>query len=346
MLRFAILGCGGIAEIHAKAIARLEQEGIARLVAGGEPHPERRKTFGEKWGITMTPSLDELLKLKDVDAVTVCTLGGLHGVHSAQIARAGKHVICEKPLDTRIERAQQAIDAAKKAGVVLGGIFQQRFVPTVQKVKKLIDEGYFGRIIYAHCETPWYRPQAYYDQAGWRGTWDMDGGVLSNQAPHMIDRMTWLAGDVESVVSAVCYPGYLRKIEAETLAAATVKLKGDVLATITGTTLAYEGMPQRVMVCGTEGSVAFQGDDLVYFKTAKPVNDPDLKVLPAVQDDSARAAKPLALSEENHYRNIKDFALAIKEGRKPMVDAEESIKIVKVLNMIYEAAKVGPYADK
>ncbi len=346
-LRFGIVGCGGIANIHAEALKRLEAEGLVEFTAGAEPHPDRRAQFGQKWGVAMAESLDDLLKRDDVDAVTICTLGGMHGTQAAQIARSGRHVLCEKPLDTRVERALAAIAAAKEAKVVLGGIFQQRFSANVMKVKRAIDAGFFGRIIFAHCETPWYRAQPYYDQASWRGTWDMDGGVLSNQAPHMLDRLLWLAGDMDEVISANCTPGFLRKIEAETLAVATIRLKNGALATITATTLAFEGMPPRVMVCGTEGSAALCDDELTHFKTSKPFEEAGASANAVKGELGAdRAANPLALSCEFHLANIRDFVIAIRDGRTPLVSAEESLKVVRLINAIYEKARVGPYAGK
>jgi predicted dehydrogenase len=345
-MRFGIIGCGGIANIHADALKNLEAKGLARLVAGGEIFAPAREKFARKWAIPMHDSLAGLLSRDDLDAVVVASISGLHAEQSIAIAKSGRHVLCEKPLDTRVEKAEAAIRAARENHVVLGGIFQQRFIPHLQQVKKIIDAGYFGQIVYAHCETPWYRGQAYYDQASWRGTWAMDGGVLSNQAPHMIDRMLWLAGDFEDVISATCLPGYLRKIEAETLAVATVKLKNGALATITGTTLAYEGMPQRVMVCGTEGSVSICEDEIVYFKTLRPADNPPAVARSQTVAAAAKASNPLDLASEYHLANMEDFIRAVRDGRKPAVSDEESLRVVKLLNRIYEKAGVGPYAKK
>lgn len=344
-MRFGIIGCGGIANIHADALRRLEAKGLAKLVAGGEIFAPSREKFAQKWNVPMHDSLEGLLGRDDLDAVIVATISGLHADQAIAIAKSGRHVLCEKPLDTRTEKAEAAVRTARENKVVLGGILQQRFIPNLQRVKQIIDAGYFGQIVYAHCETPWYRPQSYYDQSSWRGTWAMDGGVLSNQAPHMIDRMMWLAGEYEDVISATCCPGHLRKIEAETLAVATVKLKNGALATITGTTLAYEGMPQRVMVCGTEGSVSIVDEEVVYFKTQRPCENAPV-VAGSQGMAAAKASKPLDLASDYHMANMEDFILAVREGRKPMVSDEESLRVVRLLNRIYEKAGVGPYAKK
>ena len=237
----------------------------------------------------------------------------------------------------------EAIAAAEENKVVLGGIFQQRFAPGPLQVKRAVEEGYFGEIIFVHCETPWYRAQSYYDSGTWRGTWELDGGVLSNQSPHMIDRLLWLGGDIEEVISATC-DSRDRNIEAETLAVATIRLKNGALGTITGTTLAYDGLDQRVLICGTEGSAAFAGDNLVYFKTKQPFEA-------AQADDKTEAAAgtasdPLAISSNSHEANIRDFVLAVQEGREPLVTAHDQRKVVRALNLIYEKAGVGDYRER
>ena len=348
-LRFGIVGCGGIANFHAECLLKLKNEGLAELTAGAEMNPDTRAKFGEKWGASMVGTLDELVRRDDVDVITVCSPSGLHGDHCTQIARAKKHILCEKPLDLVLSKADAALAAVKENGVVLGGIFQQRFAAGPAKVKRAIEQGFFGDIVLAHCETPWYRSQAYYDSGKWRGTWAMDCGVLSNQSPHMIDRIIWLAGDVDEVVGAAAQAGFGRKIEAETVAAATVRLVNGAIATITATTLAYDGLPQRSFVCGTEGSAAFSGDDLVYFKTARPFEpETEKPAASAVEppDGENRAGDPFAMSGENHFANIRDFVLALHEGRPPLVGGEDYRRVTRAINLIYEKAGVGPFAKK
>jgi predicted dehydrogenase len=214
-LRFGICGCGGIAALHADCLHRLEKSGLAKLVAGCEPLADRREKFAARWSIPVVATLDDMLKRDDLDAVAVCSPSGLHGRQCVQIAATHRHILCEKPLDLKLDEAEAAIEAARRQGVVLGGIFQQRFAPGPTKVKRAIEQGAFGQIVLVHCETPWYRTQEYYDSGEWRGTWELDCGVLANQSPHMIDRILWLAGDVKEVLSATCEPGRLRDVEAK-----------------------------------------------------------------------------------------------------------------------------------
>lgn len=338
-IRFGICGCGGISHLHAECLKKLEAEGLVQLVAGAEPHEGRRKAWAEKWGVLVLPSLDEMLAAVDLDAVTVTSPSGLHAAHTIQVAGAGKHVLCEKPLDIQLDRADAAIAAAERAGVTLGGVYQQRFASGPEKAKRAIDAGYFGRIVHVHCETPWYRAQKYYDQDAWRGTWALDGGVLGNQSPHMIDRLMWLAGDVEEVLHAELRSGLERNIEAETVAAVIVRLASGAIGTITATTLAYDGMPQRVLICGTEGSCAFTGDDLTYFKTKRPFEDRLVESEDPVRPAQGGADNPLSIGASGHLANIRDFALAIRGKRQPQVTGHDSRKFTRVLNLIY--AKAG-----
>jgi len=341
-LRFGICGCGGIAGLHAECLRVLEKSGLARLVAGCEPMAARREKFSARWSIPVVASLDELLKRDDIDAVAVCSPSGLHGRQCVQIAETGRHILCEKPLDLRLDEADAAIQAARKNGVTLGGIFQQRFASGPMKVKRAIEQGLFGQIVMVHCETPWYRTQEYYDSGEWRGTWELDCGVLANQSPHMIDRIIWLVGDIQEVLSATCEPGRLRDVEGETLAVATVRLVNGALGTITATTLAFDGLPQRVLICGVDGSAAFADDELQYFKTRKPFDDPG--AAPEKQSSGNRAGDPMGLSMDGHLGNIRDFVMAVHEQRRPMVTGADQRRVIRVLNLIYEKAGVGPFA--
>lgn len=348
---FGIVGCGGIGNLHADALKVLEQEGLAKLVAGAEVDEGRKVAFGAKYGISMYGSLAEMLQRDDINAVAVCTPSGLHGDECIEIANSGKHIMCEKPGDVIASKVAEGIRVAKEKGVVFGGIFQQRFASGVLKVKYAVDNGYFGDIVFVHCETPWLRTQEYYDSAAWRGTWALDGGVLSNQGPHMLDRLLWLGGDVEEVISATC-DTRARNIEAETVAVATVRLKNGALGTITGTTLANPGLPQRVLICGTEGSAAFVGDDLTSFWTSRPVEyEAPEELLPRPrmvvdEDGDNKSAKPLAMFGDQHAANYRNFISSIRNGVIPLVSGEDQYRVSRVLNLIYERAGVGLFAKK
>jgi UDP-N-acetyl-2-amino-2-deoxyglucuronate dehydrogenase len=346
-LRFGIVGCGTISSTHGDCLRKLETEGVARMVAAADIDEKRASAFGTKYGVPTVTTLADLLSRDDIDVVTICTPSGLHAEMAIQTAKAGKHILSEKPLDVWIDPVDRAIAAAKAAGVVYGGIFQERFSPAAQKVKRAVTSGAFGEIVLSCAETKWYRSQGYYDSGAWRGTWALDAGVFSNQGIHSLDKVQWLAGPVVEVLSATLCPGFHRTIESETLGVATVRYENGALGTITMTTLAFDGFPERVDVSGTSGSAMLVGDTLAHFKTVAPYEDTaatTAPVAPEADDAGDKASNPAALWADNHLQNIRDFALAVRDGREPSVSATEARRAVALLNMIYEKAKVGPYA--
>ena len=344
-LRFGIVGCGGIADTHGEALTRLKAEGLAEIIAAMDAIPERTQKFTSKYGGEAFKSLEALLARPEIDAITLCTPSGLHGPMAVLAARAGKHILSEKPLDVWIDAADQAIVAAEAAGVVYGGIFQERFSPAARKVKKAIDAGAFGEIVLACAETKWYRSQEYYNSGDWRGTWKLDAGVFSNQGIHSLDKVQWLAGPVAEVLSATLRPGLHRTIEGETLGVVTLRFESGALGTLTMTTLAYEGFPERVDVSGTKGSAMLVGDHLAHFTTREPYTDTENTPDTAPKDTGENtSSNPLALSGDGHLGNIRDFVMAIHESRPPLVSARSARPAVALLNMIYEKARVGPYA--
>ncbi len=344
-LRFGIVGCGTISGTHGDALARLREEGLAELVAATDVAPDRAQAFVAQYGGEAVPTYEDLLTRPDIDAITLCTPSGLHGQMAAQAARAGKHILSEKPLDVWIDAVDQAIAAAAAAGVIYGGIFQERFSPAARKVKRAIDAGAFGEIVLACAETKWYRSQGYYDSGDWRGTWALDAGVFSNQGIHSLDKVQWLAGPVAEVLSATLRPGLHRDMEAESLGVVTVRFASGALGTLTMTTLAYEGFPERVDVSGTKGSAMLVGDHLAHFTTLDLYDDGEsLPDAAPTKTTAGTASDPLALSGDGHLGNIRDFVLAVHEGREPIVSARAARPAVALLNMIYEKARVGPYA--
>ena len=343
-LRFGIVGCGIISGTHGNALKKLEAEGLARLVAAADVDQARAVKFTAEYGGAACGSLDELLAREDVDAVTICTPSGLHGGMAVQVAQAGKHVLSEKPLDVWITNVDKAIVACKAAGVTYGGIFQERFSPAARKVKRAVDAGAFGEIVLACAETKWFRSQGYYDSGDWRGTWALDAGVFSNQGIHSLDKVQWLAGPVEEVLSATLKTGFHRKMESESLGVVTVRFANGALGTITMTTLSNEGFPERVDVSGTTGCAMLVGDHLAHFHTQQPFEEDTPQESTPGDTGAGKSSDPAALSVDGHLGNVRDFVLAVREKREPQVSASEARRAVNLLNMIYDKAKVGPYA--
>ena len=197
-LRVALVGCGRISRNHFEAIA--STPGV-ELSAVCDVIPERADAAARALGVPAFTSYEEMLRDATCDIVSVTTPSGLHPVHAEMAARSGKHVVCEKPMAISIEAADAMMRVCDEAGVRLFVVMQNRLNPAVQLLRRAIDKGRFGRIYTVNSTVRWTRPQEYYDQADWRGTWALDGGAIMNQASHYVDLMQWLAGPVESVMA-------------------------------------------------------------------------------------------------------------------------------------------------
>ncbi len=338
-IRFGIVGTGGIGTFHA---AIMQQVAQVELVAVADIVPERAKAVGERFGVAWHGSYDDLLARGDIDAITVCTPSGLHAEHGILAARAGKHVLSEKPMDVYVEKIDALVAACSAAGVTLGGIFQNRFPKALQELKRAIADGWLGDISYVSGSCLWFRTQAYYDSGDWRGTWALDGGTLCNQGIHTIDRLVWLSGMQPTVKAAYC-PTLARDMEAEDLGVALLTFPNGAGGTLQGTTLANPGLATNVTICGSKGTAVVEDNAVTTFVAE---GAPDGLVTVERPDSTGGASDPAAAWGGAHAANIEEFANALLEGRQPWVNAGEARKAVQLLNDIYQAAGVGPWAVK
>ena len=255
---FGIVGTGVIAAMHAAAIATLPR---ARLAAVTDVADGAAAAFAAARGCAAEPGLDQLLARPDVDVVCVCVPSGLHAEVGVRAAQAGKHLVVEKPIDVTLAAADRLIEAARAAGVALTVISQHRFDPGLIELKRLLGDGALGRLVLAEASTKWYRTQAYYDSAAWRGTWAMDGGSLMNQGIHYVDLLRWCMGPVTEV-TAVCAT-QAHQVEVEDTALAIVRFGSGAVGTILSSTAAYPGFPQRLEITGTDGTVIVEDGRIV-----------------------------------------------------------------------------------
>ena len=212
---FGIIGAGVIGAVHAEAIGMVPG---ARLVAVTDVVPERAKELAGRYGCAAEPV-------------------------GTQAVAAGKHLVIEKPIDVTLDAADRLIEAARAAGVALTVISQHRFDPDLIELKRLLGDGALGRLVLGEASTKWYRSQAYYDSAGWRGTWAMDGGSLMNQGIHYVDLLRWCMGPVTEV-TAICAT-QAHQVEVEDTALAIVRFASGALGTIVSSTAVYPGFSQR-----------------------------------------------------------------------------------------------------
>ena len=337
---FGIIGVGAIASFHAKALAEIPG---ARLAACYDIAAERAKAFGAEYGCTPCSSLDKLLADTAVDAVIICTPSGLHLEPALAAAAAGKHLVIEKPLEITTERCDLIIEAARKNQVVLTGIFMSRFSDGAAFIRSAIDKGRFGRLTVLDGAVKWHRTDAYYAQAGWRGTWAVDGGgTLMNQSIHAVDLLQWFSGGVDQVSAFTATLGH-EGLEVEDVAVASVVHGSGALGTITGTTASWPGWAKRIEVSGTRGSAVLEDNSITRwdFDEPQPEDEAVFAELKSVKSGGSGAGDPTAIGWEGHRRQLADFVQALAEGRDPAVTGEEARKSVAIIRAIYLSAQTG-----
>lgn len=340
-LRFGIVGTGMIARYHAEAIAATPGAQLTALAASG---PARAAEAAERFGVACEASYEALLARPDVDVICICTPSGLHAVQTIAAARAGKHVLVEKPLALSLADADAMIDACYKAGVLLGVALQRRTDPGFCAVRDSIATGALGQMVLGTVSIPYVRPQSYYDSAAWRGTWALDGGgALMNQGIHLIDMLLWFMGNAAEVQAR--YATLAHEIEVEDCLTASLRFANGALGGIVATTAAAPGFPHRVEVYGTQGGVQIEGESIVRWEMAGDHGADAGSGFLASRSSGPQAAgagaSPGGISVAGHTRIMGDFVAAATEGRTPLVPGEEGRRSLALVLAIYEAAQSG-----
>jgi len=339
-LGFGIVGCGMISHFHARAIGDCRG---AKLVAGFDTHLPAAEKLADAFGCTAYNDLDAMLADPAVDVVTIATPSGAHMEPAVAAARAGKHVIVEKPLEVNLRRCDRIIDACEKAGVVLSTIFPSRFHSSSQELKRAIDKGRFGQMIAGDAFIKWYRTQEYYDSGAWRGTWQLDGGgALMNQAIHSVDLIYWLMGPVREIRARMGMLAHER-IEVEDIVMATVEYESGAMGVIEASTAMYPGYLKQIEVHGSTGSVLMQEEDIKAWDFAKKDRRDQ-----AIHDQMKQqrsggggAGDPAAIGHHGHTKQFEDVIKAIKKGTTPMIDGHEGRRSVEIILGVYKAAETG-----
>ena len=336
---FGIVGCGMIANFHAKAIENIAG---AKLTACFDMIPGAVDRFAATQKCTGYHKLDEMLADPKVDVVTICTPSGVHMDPAVAAAKAGKHVIVEKPLEITLKRCDTIINACEKAGVQLGTIMPSRFSPANIELKKAIEKGRFGKLTLGDTYVKWWRSQEYYDSGGWRGTWKLDGGgAYMNQAIHNVDLLYWFMGDVAEVAGITGTLAHER-IEVEDTGAACVKFKSGAIGVLEATTSAYPGLLKRTEIHGTQGSAIVEQDNIRLWSFAKEQNrDAEIREKYSTKAGTGGAADPKAIDFTGHMLQFKDFLKAVSKGEKPAVDGYEGRKSVEIILAIYKSSWTG-----
>src|SRR3954452_16886537 len=349
---FGFVGCGMIAECHTKAINEIEG---ARVVAAFDQFKASAEKIAKMAGgdCRVYDDIDSMLANPEVDVVCVCTPSGAHMEPAVRAAKAGKHVVVEKPLEITLPRCDAIIDACKEAGVRLCTIFPSRFSEANRALKAAIEGGRFGRLTMGDTYVKWWRNQQYYDSGGWRGTWKLDGGgALMNQAIHNVDLLQWLMGDVDTIMAQTALLVHER-IEVEDTAVATVRFKNGALGVIEAATSAFPGLLKRIEIHGEHGSARIEQDDIPLwsFAAEDPGDAAIQEAMKAVKGFNAGASDPRGITHEGHRVQLADFLEAIDTGGQPFVDGRQGRKAVEIFRAIYHAAKTGqqvrlPFVDQ
>jgi len=344
----AILGCGKVAHLHAKAINNLPN---ARLAAVWSRTFKTAKDFAKDYNVPVYLKIDELIRKEKIDLAIVCTPHPFHLNPTVEAANAGAHVLVEKPLASTLEDCDKMIAACYHAGVKLGVVSQRRWYEPVKRVKDAIVAGKIGKPVFGTINMLGWRDKTYYDADEWRGTWKMEGGgVLVNQAPHQLDILLWYMGEIDEVY------GQWRNlnhpyIEVEDTAVAIIKFKNGGIGNIIVSNSQKPGIYGKVHVHGENGSsVGVQTDGGAMFIAGMsnilepPVNDiwsvpGEEKMLDEWKKSDSEHFNSIDPMVYYMERQIEDFLLALEQGKDPLVNGEEGRRTVELFTAIYRSTR-------
>jgi len=334
-LKIGIVGCGVIADVHAQAIQKSQYTELASAFSRSE---ENARSFGGKYGVSWHTDWDQFIADPDINAVSICTPSGNHLDYGVKAARAGKHVIVEKPIEVTLDRANRLIDICKEEDVQLAVIFQSRFMPQIQNLKQQLDNNVIGKLFMGDAYIKWFRSQEYYDSGQWRGTMKLDGGgTLINQSIHTIDLLQWIMGGVESIYGQIGIFTH-ENLEGEDNAVATLRFKNGAIGVIEGSTSVQPSRSRRIELHG-EGGSAIIDDNSVEIQLA---GDEPEKQSNAREKVSTGSSSPLAgFSIDPHKDQFDAIAVAIEKNEQPPMAGQEAIKSLAIVLAIYESSKTN-----
>ena len=332
-VRFALVGCGRISANHLDAIAAHPDD--AELVGVADIDPRSLERVMAKTGAPGFSSLEALLAGTDADVIILATPSGLHAAQAMAVAEAGRHVMTEKPMATRWLDGKRMVQACDAAGVYLFVVKQNRRNPTLQLLKRAVDEERFGPIHMVTVNVFWTRPQAYYDSADWRGTWEFDGGAFMNQASHYVDLLDWLVGPVESVQAYTATLG--RHIEVEDTGVLALRWRAGTLGSVNVTMLTYpRNLEGSITLLGERGTVKVGGVavnriDHWEFDTPHAMD----------QEIAAASYEPSSVYGHGHARYYANIIQVLRGNATPDTDGREGLHSLEILIATYLSARDG-----
>ncbi len=333
-VHIGILGAGNISDTHARAALAIKEVEIAAVYGENTAKAER---LAATYGGRAYRELEPFLSHRPMDLVAIGSPSGRHASQVIACARAGLHVLVEKPLGITTAEVDHMVEECERARMRLGVFFQDRGQPDFVRLKAFLGAGGLGRVHLATAHVKWYRPPEYYSASRWRGTWALDGGgAVMNQGIHTLDLLLWLLGDVSRVQAVTRTAAHA--IQVEDTAVALLEFKGNGVGTYEATTAAFPGYRRRVEISGDRGTVIIDHDRVVA-ADLKPEETPfEVSRLPG---SSESAASPVVSDASPHRRVIEDFLEARRTGGRPACDGREGRRSVELVQALYESARRG-----
>ena len=350
--RVVIIGVGAVSEAIAQSVRAIDG---AQLVGGACRTKEKGEKFAAKHGCKWYADGEEMLAKEKPDVAVIASPTGAHLDGVLACCRHKVHVLCEKPLEINIGRIDRMIGAARDAGIILGGIFPQRFNAPVRAIRDAAAAGRFGALSVITTAVPWWREDSYYDRS-WHGTLDIDGGgALINQGSHSVDMLQWIAAatmpdigrdanPVDEVFAFTARRAHDAKIlEAEDTCLAVLRFQNGALGQILSCTSMYPGTHRRLIVSGRDGLAELVEDQIQkwQFRDERPEDATVRERFGSTTKHAGGSSNPMAFDFSNHQRNLEAFLKAVREGREPELSAREAAKAVAIIEACYESARAG-----
>ena len=345
-LRTGLIGCGKVGHFHAHALKNIPE---SEFTAVCSRNINKARLFAEQYGVKAYSDPEEMIADSGIQSVSICTPHPAHAEAAVKAARAGAHVLVEKPLASSLEDCNAMIEAAEENHVVLGTMCQRRFYSPCQRIKKAIDDGKIGKPVLGTVNMLGWRDEAYYQSDSWRGTWKGEGGgVLVNQAPHQLDLLQWYMGPIDELYgywSNLNHP----YIEVEDTAIAVIKFKNGGIGNIVVSNSMNPALYGKVHIHGENGaSVGVQTDGGAMFIagmtgiTEPPVNDlwtvkGEENMLDVWRKEDSDFFNRIDPTMYYHERQIEDFLKSVMNGTKPLIDGVEGKKTVEIFTAIYRS---------
>jgi len=337
-----IVGAGMIARIHVEAVVRESRTRLAGIMDNGSG---RGLDIAPDSDSTGHDDLATFLDRDDIDVIMIATPSGTHADIAIQSAQAGKHCLCEKPLDVTLEKIDTMIASFAERGLKLGGIFNTRYTEGARLLKKACQQRRFGRLNFVSAQGPWWRDQSYYDDSAWKGSWALDGGgALMNQGIHSVDLLQWLVDQPIAAINGYYATRAHDNIEVEDTACASFQFDEGTLGTIACTTSMWPGHFRTITLGGTDGTAVLADGHLLEwrFRDELPADEAIRNRLLALPGAGIGASDPAAgVDSDGHLAVLTEFLDALDQGTTPAVDGQEARKAVEIIRAIYQSARNG-----